>query len=151
MNKIFEMDFNSEADYMKTISIIKELGNFSMYNDYFYLETQSKKEDIKLMFKESNINLISIKEINKNNYTEIANNSCKDWCHKILVNMQIKLLELSKQERLKQIDKDLDYLLELKKQGTLEEYLSKNNISLKDRIGKMNIDDMSTETKSENK
>lgn len=140
MKKIFEIKLDNNIDYIESISIIKGLGSFSIYNDYFYLETQKEKEDIRLMFEDF---LISIKEINKINYTEIVNASCKEWCHKILVNMQIELLELSKQERLKQIDKDLDYLLELKEQGKLEEYLSKNDLSLKDRIAKININNIS--------
>mgnify|MGYP000979487812 FL=1 len=122
MSNIFEIQFNSSINYVEIIKIIKSLGNFTIYNNYFYLNTKYKINKIKSVL---NLEGISIKLINKNNYMNIKSNVCKNWCYDIILNNVENDFEKNHQDYLKKLNTDLDFLLELKKEGKLKEYVEK--------------------------
>ena len=122
MSNIFEIQFNSSIDYVEIIKIIKSLGDFTIYNNYFYLNTKYKINKVKSVL---NLEGISIKLINKNNYMNIKSNVCKNWCYDIILNNTENDFEKNHQDYLKKLNIDLDFLLELKKEGKLKEYVEK--------------------------
>ena len=122
MSNIFEIQFNSSINYVEIIKIIKSLGDFTIYNNYFYLNTKYKINKVKSVL---NLEGIFIKLINKNNYMNIKSNVCKNWCYDIILNNAKNNFEKNHQDYLKKLSTDLDYLLELKKEGKLKEYVEK--------------------------
>lgn len=122
MSNIFEIQFNSSINYVEIIKIIKSLGDFTIYNNYFYLNTKYKINKVKSVL---NLEGISIKLINKNNYMNIKSNVCKNWCYDIILNNAENDFEKNHQDYLKKLNTDLDFLLELKKEGKLKEYVKK--------------------------
>lgn len=119
MNKIYEIQFNENMNYIDTIKNIKLLGNFSIFNEFFYLNTDSELDKIKITLK----NILKIKGINKKNYSTIPNDYCKNWCYDRLLKIELQEFEKSNQDYLKKVNKELDFFLELKEQGKLDEYI----------------------------
>jgi hypothetical protein len=119
--KIYEIEMNDKINYVDIVTILKTFDNdFIIYNDYIYLSTNCTINKIKKSFDN---NIIKMLEINKNNYNNISNNFAQKWCYDNLLKVELISYERNNQEQLNKINGQLDYLIELQKQGKLEEYL----------------------------
>lgn len=119
MKKIYEIQFNENMNYIDTIKNIKSLGNFSIFNEYFYLNTNIDLEKIKNILQ----NICKIKEINKNNYIKISNDYCRNWCQDKLLKIELQEFEKSNQDYLQKVNNELDFFLKLKEEGKLDEFI----------------------------
>lgn len=135
MYKIYEIkfDINSNINIIDKIAKFKSLGDFTIFNNIFYVSTDKEQEDIKQLFHD----IISIHEINISNYSNIINVACREWCFKIICENEIKKFEMNNQKPLEHLNKKLDFLLELQEKGKLEDYLKENIMNKKgsDTIG----------------
>ncbi|WP_297419578.1 hypothetical protein [Clostridium sp.] len=140
INKIYEISFLDSVEYNKIISTIQKIGNFSMVNNNYYIATKFDIDKIQNLFKK---HIKTIKEITINNYMLINSVMCQRWCYEIFEKNKLIQFEKTNQEYLKKINGDLDYLLKLKKEGKLDEYLTKlmNELISKNNIEKINDKD----------
>lgn len=116
---IYEINFDNEIPFSEKIDLIKQLGDFSVFNNFFYLNTEKTELEIMEVLKK----IKSIKEIDSQNYKNISNNFCQEWCHSIFVKNELSKFEKEHQDSLKDIDTQLDFLIDLQEKGELENYM----------------------------
>ena len=119
MNKIYEIQFNEKMNYIDIIKNIKLLGAFSIFNEYFYLNTKIELDILKNTLK----NISKIKEINDNNYLKISNDHCKNWCKDEILKIESQEFEKLNQNYLRKLNIELDFFIKLKEEGKLEEFI----------------------------
>jgi hypothetical protein len=144
LKNIYEIEFDNNLNYIDIMNNIKLLGDFSIFNNYFYIVTKYSITKIKTSLD----NIKNIKIINEKNYKDIKSLICKKWCYDILLNNEKIIFEQKNQKRLEIMDKDLDYLLELKKENKLEDYFKK--IQTK-KDGELNACEKNNNSKDGNK
>lgn len=140
MNNIYEISFNNDINITNLITIIKNIGGFFISNNIFYVETKKKELDIKKEFN----NIISFKIIDKNNINLITNLFAREWCFEILCKNEIEEFELNNQEPLEKLNSKLDFLLELKEKGKLEDYIKKIYSKQNNEINKKGAETIGT-------
>lgn len=118
---VYEIKLKDNVSVIPYIQILKQLGEFSLNQNIIYLHTNQKVNYIKNHI----FNIQNIKQLHIDSCNDINSNLCKEFCINAISEDEIKQFEKDNQQPLESMNKKLDFLLDLKGKGKLQEYLQK--------------------------
>jgi len=116
---VYEVSIKKDTNLLDYFENLKSLGEFCKYQNVIYLYTDKLKGEIKNQLPFIN----KIHEIHLNDCESINSDICKEFCLNSLSIEMKRDFEKNNQNQLIALNNKLDYLLELKDNGKLNQFI----------------------------